>query len=151
MERRCAAKVVGRVNAEVAVAALNGLHLPVLPDVEFKPFGDLAVILQSLIAIGFLVLAREGHLADLKQFRRRKKRHVRRIVIDRVAHAALVDLHHTQPDPLGLKRAGQARGAGTDHQHVKLFCLRFARMLHASRIDAGDGRMDGKLESLAGI
>ena len=80
--------------------------------------GDLAVVLQRLVAGGLLVGAGEGHVADLEQLRRGEEGHVRGIVEERVAEAALVDEKRGEARALRLDRAGQARGPGADDQHV---------------------------------
>ena len=85
-----AAEAVGGVDGEVAVAAADGFDGLILADVEAIVLGDLAVVLQRLVAVGLLVGAGEGHVADLEQLRRGEEGHVRGIVEERVAEAALV-------------------------------------------------------------
>ena len=80
--------------------------------------GDLAVVLQGLVAIGLLVRAGEGHVADLEQLRRGEERHVRRIVEERVAEAALVHQKSGEARALRLDRAGQPGWPGADDQQI---------------------------------
>ena len=73
-----------------------------------------AVILQRLIAGGLGVGAGKRNVADLKQFRRGEKGHVRRVVEERIADAALVDKHRAETGLLRLNGAGQTGGPSAD-------------------------------------
>src|ERR1039458_1842529 len=61
-----------------------------------------------------------GHwqIADFHALGRGEKRHVGRIVKQRVAEAAFVDYERAHASALGLDRAGQAGGACADADHV---------------------------------
>ena len=100
----------------VPVDAIDGL---VLADVELVVLGDLAVVLEGLVAVGLLVGAGEGHVADLEQLRRGEEGHVRRVVEERVAEAALVDQNGGETRALRLDGAGQAGGAGADDEQIR--------------------------------
>ena len=104
------------MDGEVAVSAVDALDVLVLPNVQIVVLGHLAIVFQRLVAIGLLVRAGEGHVADLQQLRRREKRHVRGVVEQRVAEAALVDQKRRKTRPLRLDRAGQPRRPGADHK-----------------------------------
>ncbi len=93
LRARCcewAAEAVGGVDGEVAVGAVDAFDGLILADVELVVLGDLAVVLEGLVAVGLLVGAGEGHVADLEQLRRGEEGHVGRVVEERVAEAALV-------------------------------------------------------------
>ena len=70
---------------------VDRLDPSVLANVEMVVFRDFAVVLQRLLAGGFLVGGDKGQIADLQQLRRGKERHVGRIVVERVDDTALVD------------------------------------------------------------
>ena len=113
-----AAEAVGGVDGEVAVVAADGVDGLVLADVEVVVLGDLAVVLERLDAVGLLVGAGEGDVADLEQLRRGEEGHVRRVVEERVAEAALVDQARGEARALCLDGAGQAGGAGADDEQI---------------------------------
>ncbi len=106
------------VDGEVAVSSIDPLDVLVLPDVQIVVLGHLAVVFQRLVAIGLLVRAGEGHVADLKQLRRGEKRHVRGVVEEGVAEAALVDQKRCKACTLRLDRAGQPGRACPDYQQI---------------------------------
>ena len=53
--------------------------------------GDFAVILQCFLTRGLLIRGAEGNVANLKQFRRSKERHVRRIVVNGIDYASFIN------------------------------------------------------------
>ena len=71
---------------------------------------DLAVVFQRFVTIRLLVGTGEGNVADLKQLRGGKKGHVRRIVKERIAEAALVDEDGGEAGALGFNGTGHAGG-----------------------------------------
>ena len=73
-----AASAVGGRDAEIPVLAHDGLDPLVLANVERVVLGDLAVVLQRFLARGLLLGGGERNVADLQQFRRGEKHHVRR-------------------------------------------------------------------------
>src|ERR1700760_72052 len=85
------AKAIHGVNDEVAIAAVDALDVFILANVQAVVLRNFAVVLQGFIPIGFLIWTGEGHVADLKQFRRCEKRHVGRVVKERIAKAAFID------------------------------------------------------------
>ncbi len=112
------AKPVCRMNGKVSVAASDALDRFVLPHVQLVVLGDLAVVLQRLVPVGLLVRAGEGNAADLQQLRRGEEGHVRGIVEQRVAQAALVDQHSREPRALRFDRAGESSRPRAYHQQV---------------------------------
>ena len=106
-------------HTEVDAIARQVLHALELADVELVEGGDLAVILQRLVAAGLGIGAGKGDVADLEQLRCGEKGHVRRVVEERVADAPLVDQCHAETGALGLNGAGQAGGAGADDQNIE--------------------------------
>ena len=80
--------------------------------------GDLAVVFEGLGAGGLLVGAGEGHVADLEQLRGGEEGHVRGVVEERVAEAALVDQHDVEAGALRVDGAGHAGGAGADDEEI---------------------------------
>src|ERR1700733_1983736 len=96
---------------------------------------DFTVVLQRLIAAGFLVGAGKRHIPNLQQLRRGKKRHIRGVVKKGVAKAPLVYQNTAQSGPLGLDSAGQAGWAGPHDQNVKVFLYTTAARLHLYSLD----------------
>ena len=113
-----AAKLVGGVDDEGVVVACDAIDILVLMDIQAIVRGDFAVILQSLLAIGLLVGAAERDVADLKQLRRGEEGHVRGVMKERVAHAALVDQRDAETFALRVNGAGHAGGSGSDDENV---------------------------------
>ena len=80
--------------------------------------GNFAVVLERLFARGLLLRRGERNVADLQQFRRGEKRHVRGIVKERVHQASLVDDDDFEANLLRFDRAGQSRRSGADDEDV---------------------------------
>src|SRR5438445_12948975 len=100
------------MDREVAVSAINLLNVLILSDVQSVVLRYLAVVFQRLGAIGFLVRAGKGHDADIKQLRGGKKRHVRGVVEEGVADAALVHQKRQKACTLRIDCAGQSGRRG---------------------------------------
>src|ERR1039457_2706259 len=115
-----AVEAVSSMDGKVAVRALYALDRLVLAHVERVVLGDLAVVFEGLAAGGLLVGAGEGHVADLQQLGGGEEGHVRRIVEERVAKAALVDEDRGEARALRLDGAGHAGGAGADDEQIEL-------------------------------
>jgi hypothetical protein len=113
-----AVEAVGCMDGKGAVRTRHALDGLVLADVEGVVLGDLAVVFEGLAAGGLLVGAGEGHVADLEQLGGGEEGHVRGVVEERVAEAALVDEHGGEAGALRLDGAGHAGGAGADDQQV---------------------------------
>src|SRR5580704_12179691 len=111
-----APETIHRVNGKVAVSAIYPFDVLILPNVQFVVLSNLAVVLQSFVAVGLLVRAGEGHVANLKQLWRREKNHVRGVVEQRVAQAPFVHQKGREPGPLSLDRASQPRRTRTDYK-----------------------------------
>ena len=90
----------------------------VLADVEFVGVGDLAVVLESLGAGGFLVGGAEGHGTDFEQLGGGEEGHAGGVVEKGVGEAAFVDEDDGKAGALGVDGAGEAGGAGTDDEDV---------------------------------
>src|ERR1017187_1254925 len=114
------------MDGKVAVRTNYALDRLVLADVERVVLSDLAVVFEGLAAGGLLVGAGEGHVADLQQLGGGEEGHVRRVVEERVAKAALVDEHRGEARALRLDGADHPRRPRADHQQV------ISRFVHAS-------------------
>src|ERR1035441_10188851 len=97
------------MDGKVAVRTNYALDRLVLADVERVVLSDLAVVFEGLAAGGLLVGAGEGHVADLQQLGGGEEGHVRGVVEERVAKAALVDQHRREARAPGLDGAGHPR------------------------------------------
>src|ERR1017187_10723711 len=116
-------------------SAVRTLYTPdrlVLAHVEPVVLGDLAVVLKRFRAGGLLVGAGEGHVADLQQLRRGEKSHVRGVMEERVAQAALVDEHRRKARTLGLDGARHPGRAGANHQQIVDRSFRLRGVAHGS-------------------
>ena len=109
-------EAIQSVDGKVAVRAYDLLDPFVLMDVEVVVFGNLAVVLEGLVAIGLLVGAGEGHVADLEELRRGEERHISRVVEERVAEAALVHQKRCKAGALRLDSARKTRWSCTDYE-----------------------------------
>jgi len=98
----------------------------------------LAVVLESLVAGGFGVGAGKRDVAYLEQLRGGEESHVRRVVEERVAEAALIDENGAEAGALGFDGASHARGSGADDEDVEMF--RFPEFFrHLYRLDDAVG------------
>src|SRR5215469_17990922 len=109
---------IGRGNAEVPVLAGHGLDPAILVNVQVVMFGHSPVVLEGLPPRGLRIGGGEGNVADLEQLGRGEKHHVRRIVVDRVDQAALLDHQHAQADLLRLNPARQTGGASANDDDI---------------------------------
>ena len=109
---------VGGGDAEFPVFAHDGFNPLVLANVEPVMLGDLAVVLESLLARGLLVRRGEWDLANFKQLGRGKKNHSCGVVKKRIHQAALVEHDDVKPEFLRFDGAGQAGRPCADHQDV---------------------------------
>src|SRR5215472_14530522 len=91
----------------------------------------LAVILQRFQSRGLVSQAHHRQIADLQQFRRREKHHIHRIIVNRIAQAALVN--HQRPHPRALRLHG-ARQSGRPRSHANdVICGHLFSIRHSSR------------------
>ena len=81
--------------------------------------GNAAVIFQRLEARGLGEGGGKRNVANLQQFRRGEKNHIRRIVVDGIDEASLIDDQGFKAGLLGLDGASQAGGPGADDHHVR--------------------------------
>ena len=81
--------------------------------------GHAAVVLQRFGAVGLLVEAGHRNVADFQQLRRGEEGHVGGVVVDGIHHAALFDQDGLDAAVLQFDAAGQAGGAGADHESVE--------------------------------
>lgn len=117
-----AAETVGGVDGEVAFAAGDSIDVFVLTHVEAVVIGDLAVVLEGFAAVGLLIGAGEGHVADLEQLRCGEEDHVCRVVEERIAEAALIDEEGGEAGALGLDGAGEAGWACANYEEIYYVC-----------------------------
>ncbi len=108
----------GSGHLEVAVGAVEIVHLFVLPDFELVQVRNPPVILQRFAANRLLVERGHRNVADFQQLGRGEEHHVGGVVVERVHHAALIDQKRPQAAPLQLDAAGQSGGAGAHHDGV---------------------------------
>jgi len=87
----------------------------VLADIQFIVSGHMPVILERLVAVGLGIGAGKRNIADLEQFGRGEEGHVRGVVEERVADAALVHHDGAQAGLLRLNGAGHTGGSGAYH------------------------------------
>src|ERR1017187_7800727 len=102
------------MDGKVAVRTNYALDRLVLADVERVVLSDLAVVFEGLAAGGLLVGAGEGHVADLQQLGGGEEGHVRGVVEERVAKAALVDQHRGEARALRLDGRSEERRVGKE-------------------------------------
>ena len=114
-----AAEAVVGVDGEIAVGAGDAVDALVLAHVELVVGGDLAVVLEGLVAGGLGVGAGKGNAADFEQLGGGEEGHVGGVVEEGVAEAALVDEDGAEAGFLGFDGAGQAGGPGADDEQVE--------------------------------
>ena len=138
-----ASETVRGMHGESAIGPCHALHAVVLAHVELVIGRHLAVVLQRLAARGLCVGAGEGNSADLQQLRGGEKRHVRGIVKDRIADAALVDQHHAKARLLRLDGASQPGRPCAHYQKIEDRILRriYRLVVHASRLRQSEASM----------
>ncbi len=115
------AEAVLGVHGESSVRARHPVDAPILAHIQLVISRDKPVILQRFVARRLGIRAGERDAADLEQLRRCKKRHVRRVVEERVADASLVNQHHAAARLLRFNRAGESGWPRADDQHVEQF------------------------------
>ena len=91
---------------EVAVLTFDSICALVLTHIEPEILGYAPVVFQSLRPIGLLVEAGHWKVADFEELRRGKEGHVRRVVIERISQATLLQQDDAQIALLNLDRAG---------------------------------------------
>ena len=112
------AKFGGRVDGEIAFVALDAIDFLIERGLDAVMLGRSAVILQRLRARGLAARARERQVADLHALGRGEEKHVRRVVVERIAQAAFVDHQRPQACALSLDGACKTGGPGPDADHV---------------------------------
>src|ERR1700757_1447720 len=103
---------------EFAVPSHHRLYPLILSHVEVIVLGNFAVILERLFARGLLARSAEWNIADLQQFRGSKERHVRRIVVNRIDDAALVNGDCFESRALRLDGAGKPGWPGSNDDDI---------------------------------
>src|ERR1700757_424358 len=101
---------------EVPVGTIDPLDVFILSDIEPVVFGNLTVVFEGLVAVGFLIRAGEGHIADLEQLRRGEERHVGGVVEERVAEASLVHQKGRKTSSLRLDCTGKTCCSCTNYE-----------------------------------
>ena len=114
-----AAVTVRGVHPEFPIVARHVIYFLVLVDIQLVVLGNSPVVLQGLSAVGLLVQAGHGDVADLEQLRRGEERHVGGVVVERVGYAALFDEDGVQAAQLEFDAAGQARRPGAHDERVE--------------------------------
>ena len=134
-----ASKTIRGLHGEIAIGAAHPLHAVVLANVQLVIGRDQAIVFERLVACRFGVGAGEGNAANLQQLRGGKERHVRGIVKDRVANAALVDQRHAKASLLRLDGRGQPGRPCSHHQEIKdsIRPRMYGCIAHASRLEPG--------------
>src|SRR6266480_4370570 len=113
-----AVRAVRGSNVEVSILPSDRLDPLILVNVQLVMLGDAAVVLQRLLPRGLEMSCVEWDLADFQKFRRGEEHHVRRIVVNRVDHAALVDDQSLQANLLRFDGTSQPSGPSSDDQYV---------------------------------
>ncbi len=96
-----------RNHREPAVLPVHVQHFFKQPQLEAVMLRTLPVIFQSLNPRRLVPARHHRQPADLQQLRRRKKHHVHRVVVNRIAQASLVNHQRPHPHPLRLHSASQ--------------------------------------------
>ena len=112
---------IASADGEVQVLAGDRFDALVGADVELVVHGDLAVVLEGLVAGGLGIGAGERDVADLQQFGGGEEGHVRGVVEEGIAEAAFIDEDGAEAGALGFDGAGHAGGAGADDEDVENF------------------------------
>ena len=98
--------------------AFHPIDMLILVQFQPKMLRHLAVIFQRLLPIRLLVGTAERDVADLQQLRRGKEGHVRRVMKQRIAQAALVNQQGIEACILRIDGASQARRPGPNHKYI---------------------------------
>ena len=114
---RAAARIDG-VRDEGAVFAGDFFDRRVLTDVDLVMHRHAPIILEGFVTHGLFVERRHGNIADFKQFRRGEKHHIGGVIVERVDDAALVEENDVYATALEFDAAGEAGGAGADHDDI---------------------------------
>src|SRR5882724_3246649 len=101
---------VSGCDVKVAVFAVDGLDPMVLANLQVVMLSGATVVLQRLQARGLHERTGKRDVTDLQQFRSSEKRHVSRIVEDRIDQAPLLDDEGLESSFLSFDRAGQTGG-----------------------------------------
>ena len=118
------------VIGEISILTGKAGYGLILTKLQLIMLRDLAIVFQRLVAAGFLVGAGKRHIANFQQLGCSKKRHVRRIVKEGIAQAALIHQNGAQAGALGLNGAGQTGRTGAHNQDVKAFLQDTTAVLH---------------------
>ena len=107
-------------HVKIAIFAVDGFDPLVLTNLQIVMLGCAAIIFERLQAGRLHQRTGEWDVADFEQLRRREKRHVRRIVKDRIDQAAFVEDECLESGFLGFDCAGESRRAGPYNEDVSL-------------------------------
>ena len=129
-------KAICSLHRKIAIDSADPLHAVVLANVELVMSRDLAIVFERLIPRRFGVRAGEGNATDFQQLGSGKERHVRGIVEDRVANAALVDQHHAKPSLLCLDGGSQPGRPRSHYQEIEdnILPRTFSCIAHVSSV-----------------
>ena len=105
-------------NGKVAIRPTQAHHSLVLPDLQFITLGDAPIVFECLDPVRLLPLAHEWQLANLEQLRRGEEGHLRRVIVERVGNAALLDHQITKARPTGFDCASQPGRAPSNDQEI---------------------------------
>ena len=137
-----ASKAICSLHRKIPIDPADPLHAMVLANIQLVIGSDLAIVFERLIPRRFGVGAGEGNAADFQQLGSGKERHVRGIVKDGVANAALVDQHHAKASLLCLDGGSQPGRPCSHYQEIegsflpRTFCCvaHVIRLGHATRM-----------------
>jgi len=96
---------IGGGHAEIVILASNRLHPGVLANMQLIVIGDLAIVLECLLARRLHVGGGERDFTDFQQLRRGEESHVGGIVENGVDQAPLVYNDHLESDLLRVNGA----------------------------------------------
>src|SRR5580704_17851453 len=113
------AEVIGGGNGKRSIFTVDRVNSFVLVNIQFVMLGDAAVVFEGLGARGLLIHAGHREIADLEKLRSSEERHVRRVIVERVDDATLVDDYDVEAAAFELEAAGEAGRSGADHNGVE--------------------------------
>ena len=114
-----ASQQVGGLQLEAPSLPSTSANRLVLKDFQLVVVGDLAVVLQRLLPRGLGVGAGKRNVANFQQLGSGEEGHVGRVVVERVDHAAFVNVADAKASALGVDGTCQSGGTGADHQNVE--------------------------------
>ena len=91
---------IGSSDTEVSILAHHRLDPFVLANIQTVVLGNFPIVFECFLARRLLQRRSEGNVANFEQLRRSEKRHVRRIVKQRIHQAALIHDDDFEPDLL---------------------------------------------------